>query len=71
MKMLELPKLLETQEWSGYLYDDIVAFFKESGHDSEFRNWFSGKTGGMHEGKYYVYKHDFDRFCLLIGLSIG
>ena len=69
---MEMPKLIRTEEWEGYDIKDLKVFFEPVGKWLEFNNWFHGKTGGITEdGKFCVYKHDFDKFCDHIGLSIG
>jgi len=68
--ILEMPRLIETEEWSGYEYDEVLKYFAH--RKGEFINWFSGQTGGItKDGKFCVYKDDFDKFCLHIGLLIG
>ena len=71
MKEIKLPKLIKTRDYDGYDMEDLRKFFNPSQY-AHFRTWFNGQTGGLHKGKYIVYKYDFDRFCLNeLGLAIG
>lgn len=69
IKELEFPELVKTPEWEGYDYTEILKFL--GNRADEFANWFSGQTGGIWGNKFYVYKHDFDKFLDILGISIG
>jgi hypothetical protein len=71
MKKLNFPKLIEEDDWVGYDIKAIKRFLTPLGYQ-KFRTWFSGQTGGISkDGKFCVYKDDFNRFLLTIGLSVG
>ena len=66
----KFPPLIKTKSYNGYDIEDIKKFLSKEQY-SEFCNWFSGKTGGIHKGKYLCYEWDFRKFLDHIGFSIG
>jgi hypothetical protein len=56
-------KLIKTKDAEGYDYNEIVKLHPE------FKEWFVGQTGQIFEGKFIVYKWDYDGF--LEGLPVN
>lgn len=71
MNRIIFPKLIKTDDWEGYTILDIKKFLPKEKY-SEFCNWFSGKTGGVNKDcGFCVYKHDWEKFLIHAGISIG
>jgi hypothetical protein len=71
MKKIKFPKLIKTDDWEGYAIEDIKAFLPKYKY-SEFCNWYSGQTGGVSkDGRFCVYKDDWEKYLRYAGIAIG
>ena len=71
MAIPKLPTLIEEADWHGYEIDEVRNFFRKIGKLKviTWDKWFAGQTGGISkDGKFCVYKGDFDRFCYQQGI---
>ena len=65
-----IPRIIKTKTYRGIDIKDIQKFLSPADY-SKFCNWFAGKTGGIHKGKYLVFDYDFKRFLDHVGISVG